>query len=289
MPSRRQALFDKALPFFIFGITAVIFLPLINWLLGQTVAHEQLLHAFLVLLLTGGLLVYERHITLRLAFAFPASVQNTLLLSYALLILAVLTRFNLVVLAAFCLALTAFLLFLFGEDQRRLAYSGMATFAIFTGLAVLMPLLDWPLRGLAGKWSAYGLSLIGQEVQLGLVQGKSGPMLILINNSKPFHVAAECNGFGMVTSSLLMATLLVLYRRIPLFDRAGWLVIALFLGLFFNALRIVIIVLLAPLLPDERYMLMHEIVGLTTTYGGLAALYFLLMPRPAKPPPAAAG
>jgi exosortase/archaeosortase family protein len=104
-------------------------------------------------------------------------------------------------------------------------------------------------------------------------------MLLLFSEGRPFHVAAECNGFGMVTSALLMATLLILYRRIPLFDRAGWLVIALFLGLLFNALRIVIIVLLAPLLPDERYMLMHEIVGLLTTYGGLAALYFLLMPR----------
>jgi exosortase/archaeosortase family protein len=279
---------DRALPFLIFGATAVVFLPVINWLLGQTIAHEQLTHAFLVLLLTGGLLVYERRIPLRPAFDFSRAAQNSLIASYALLLLAVFMRFNLIVLAAFCLALVAFLLFLFGRSRRRLVISSIAAFALFTGLAVLLPLLDWPLRGFAGKWSAYGLSLIGQQVELGLVRGDSGPMLILLNNGKPFHVAAECNGFGMVTSALLMAAILVLYRRLPLFDRAGWLVMALAIGLAFNTLRIIVIVLLAPLLPDERYMLMHETVGIITTYGGLAILYFLLMPR-AKNPPAAAG
>jgi exosortase/archaeosortase family protein len=56
-------------------------------------------------------------------------------------------------------------------------------------------------------------------------------------------------------------------------------VMAMIIGLFFNIVRIILIVLIAPNLEDSSYMLMHEIVGLCTTYGGLAALYFLLMPR----------
>jgi len=277
----RQDSVEKALPFLIFLITGIVFFPVINWLTGQTVAHEQLLHAFLVFLLTGALLVYERRISIRLAYRFSDTVQNLLIFSYAVLVLAIFTRINLVVLAALCLSVTSFLLFLFGKEHQRLIFSGIGAFAIFTGIAVLMPLIDWPLRSIAGKWAAYGLSLLGQKVELGLYPSQAGPMLMLFNNGKPFHVAAECNGFGMISSSLLMAMIIVLYRKMALFDRVGWLIMALVIGTFFNSVRIIIIVLLAPQLPDTAYQLMHEVVGLCTTYGGLAALYFLLMPREA--------
>ena len=53
------------------------------------------------------------------------------------------------------------------------------------------------------------------------MQSDSGPMLILLNNGRPFHVAAECNGFGMISSCLLMTLIIVLYRRLSLFDRVG--------------------------------------------------------------------
>ena len=75
-----------------------------------------------------------------------------------------------------------------------------------------------------------------------------------------------------------MSRIILLYRKLPLFDRVGWLVISVFLGLFFNIIRIIIIVLLAKDIPSHAYMLMHEAVGLLTTYCGLAIIYFLLMP-----------
>jgi exosortase/archaeosortase family protein len=279
MNEQRQTLLERSVPYLIFLVTGVVFLPVINWLLGQTIAHEQLLHAFLVFLLSGSLLVYERHISIRLRFEFSDSSQNLLILSYALLVLAIFTHLNLVILASLSLSLASLLLFVFGREQRRLIYSSIGAFALFAAVAVVMPILDWPLRSIAGKWAAYGLGLFGQEVELGLMRSPSGPMLMLLNNGRPFHVAAECNGFGMVSSSLLMAAIIVLYRKLALFDRIGWMVMALLIGLFFNTVRIILIVLLAPALPDSAYMLMHEVVGLCTTYGGLAALYFLLMPR----------
>lgn len=270
---------EKSVPFLIFLVTGVVFLPVINWLLQQTVTHEQLLHAFLVFMLTGALLVYEQHISIRLAFTFDDLSQNLLILAYALLVLAILTKVNLVILAALSLSMASLLLFVFGREQQRLILSGICAFTLFAAIAVLLPVIDWPLRTLAGKWAAYGLSLIGQTVELGLVRGETGPMLILLNNGRPFHVAAECNGFGMLGSCLLMSVIVVLYRKLALFDRLGWIAMAMIIGLFFNIVRIIIIVLLAPSLPDSAYMLMHEVVGLLTTYGGLAALYFLLMPR----------
>ncbi|MEX0324716.1 MAG: exosortase/archaeosortase family protein [Puniceicoccaceae bacterium] len=284
MEDKTKALFDRSLPFLIFLVTGVVFFPVINWLLSQTVAHEQLSHAFLVFLLSGALLVYERHIAIRISCRFTDISQNLLIFSYAVLVLAIFSKVNLIVLAALCLSLASFLLFLFGDEQRRLIFSSIGAFALFSGIAVFLPVLDWPLRTFAGKWAAYGLHLVGQHVELGLVPAAAGPQLILLNNGRPFHVAAECNGFGMISSCLLMALIIVLYRKLSLFDRLGWLGIALLLGLFFNCLRIIIIVLLAPSLPDSAYMLMHEIVGLATTYGGLAALYFLLMPKATAEP-----
>jgi len=286
METRSATLLDRALPFLIFGVTALVFLPVIHWLLRQTVAHEQLLHAFLVFVLTVALLVFERRIPVRPVCQFSATVQNLLILAYALLVAAIFTRLSLVVLAALCLSLAALGLFLFGSEQRRIVFASIGALAFFTGLAVLLPVMDWPLRTIAGQLSAQGLQLLGQEVELGLLRGQSGPMLLLFSEGRPFHVAAECNGFGMLSSSLLMALIIVLYRRIPLLDKLASLAAAAFIALVFNTVRIVIIVLLAPVVGEGRYMLMHEIAGVATTYGGLAILYFLLVPRRAASDPA---
>lgn len=279
-PSTR---FDKTVPFLIFGITGIVFFPVINWLTQQTFAHEQLLHGFLVFVLTGALLVYERRISVRPVYAFTDTSQNILILAYALLVLAIFTRIQLIILASLSLCLVSLLLFVFGSAKRRLILSSIGAFTLFTALAVMLPVMDWPLRSIAGKWAAYGLQLIGQDVQLGLYNSRTEPMLMLVNNGRPFHVAAECNGFGMITSSLLMAAIIVLYRKLSVFDRIGWLGMALGIGLLFNTIRIIIIVLLAPMLADSSYMIMHEAIGLLTTYGGLGVLYFLLMPRDVPP------
>lgn len=279
MKTQGQSFFDRSVPFFIFGVTAIVFLPVIHWLMDQTATHDQLLHGFLVFVLSGSLLVYERRISIRPVWKFSDTSQNLLICSYALLLAAIFTKLNLIILAALCFSLAALLLFVFGSSRRRLILSSVGAFAIFTGFAVLLPVMDWPLRSIAGKWAAYGLGLFGQEVQLGIYQARTEPMLMLLNNGQPFHVAAECNGFGMITSSLLMATIIILYRKLTTLQRLGWLGVALLLGLAFNSIRIIVIVLLAPRIDNSHYMVMHEIVGLVTTYGGLAVLYFLLMPR----------
>jgi exosortase/archaeosortase family protein len=268
----------------IYVVTGIVFLPVINWLLKQTITHEQLLHSFLVFLLSGALLIYERRIAIRTVYQFSSTAQNLLIFSFAALVIAIFTKISLIVLVALCLSLTSLLLFVFGHGQRRLIFSSIGAFGLFSGIAVFLPVMDWPLRTLAGKWAAYGLNFFSQQVELGLVRSDEGPMLILLINGRPFHVAAECNGFGMISSCLLMAMIIVLYRKLSLLDRIGWLGVAFFLGIVFNTLRIILIVLLAPSLPANSYMLMHEIVGLATTYGGLAILYFLLMPRHNNPP-----
>ena len=263
----------------VFILTGVIFFPTIHWLLGQTIAHEQLLHAFLVFLLTGALLILERRIPIKAVFEFDDTAQNTLICSYVLMVIALFTRINLIILLSLAVALTSFFLFAFGHSQKRLILSGTIAFSLYSGIAVFLPLFDWPLRTIAGQWAAGGLSFMGKSVELGLLQSPSGPQLLLLSNGRPFHVAAEWNGFGMITSCLLLTTIVTFYQKMKALDRIGWLALALITGIFFNACRIIIIVLLAPTLPDNAYMIMHEAVGLLTTYGGLGALYYLLIPR----------
>lgn len=278
-PAKFQALLDsRAFAIAIFGITGLIFMPVLAWLARHTAAHEQLLHAFMVYLFTGFLLVMQGRIALRPEWDFSTRSQNLLLAGYATLLLAILIGIPVLTLLALIVCLAALLLWIFGQQQQRLVLSTTIAFGAFLVLAIYLPVLDWPLRSIAGKWSGYLLSLMGSDAELGLYRGSNEPMLILVHAGRPFHVAAECNGFGLLTSSLLMATIIVLYRTISWLDRGLLLISALFIGFVFNALRIVVIVLLAPRLPDEAYMIMHEAVGLTATYGGLAVLYFLLMP-----------
>ena len=279
MNSLRERILDQVIPLLVFGITGLVFFPVIHWLTARTVANEQLLHGFLVFLLTGALLIHERRISIRPALSFSTTSQNVLIFSYILLALAIFSRLNLIILAALCLSLVAFLLFFFGEEKKRLIVSSVGAFALFSTLAVTMPLLDWPLRSVAGQCTVYGLNLIGQSARLGLYEGGAEPMLMLLYHDRPFHVAAECNGFGMLTSSLLMASILLLYRKLSWSGRLLRLAGALLFGLLANTFRIVLIVLIAPHIDDGQYILMHEAVGLATTYGGLAVLYFLLMPR----------
>ena len=91
----------------------------------------------------------------------------------------------------------------------------------------------------------------------------------------PFEVAPECNGFGVILTSLLLALLLALYQRQSPPAILINLVAALFIGTAFNALRIVIIVLLAPYLM-EHYHLMHEIIGVASYWTCLLTVWILM-------------
>jgi len=268
------------IPLLVFGATALVYFPVINWLMGQALSNEQLSHAFLVFLLTGVLLATQRDLSFRPAWKFSDTSQNVLILAYILLAISIFARLNILILISLSLSLASLMLFVFGSSRRRFIFSSAGAFAIFTFLATLLPVMDWPLRTVAGKWATLGLRLMGQEVQLGVYDDGSEPMLVLLNNGNPFHVAAECNGFGMLSSCLLMALMIVLYRHLSPAGRLGRILAAAFLAVLFNSIRIILIVLIAPRIPTDHYMLMHEAVGLATTYGGLALLYLLLNPTP---------
>ncbi|MEM0966067.1 MAG: archaeosortase/exosortase family protein [Verrucomicrobiota bacterium] len=160
-------------------------------------------------------------------------------------------------------------------SAKRLINSLFIAFTIFGALLVALPFLDYPLRILAGQWSAKAFDWIRQSTELFFVVQDGVPMLLLVVNERPFHVAAECNGFGLLGTSLILTFAFWFYRKVSVLDGFLLLIAAVFLALVGNLVRIFVIVSLAPLVGDH-YMLMHEIVGTVAFYGFLAIQWWLI-------------
>jgi len=162
------------------------------------------------------------------------------------------------------------------RECGRLLNAVFAVFCLFGALLLALPLLDIPLRLVAGEWSAQLFAWLQQETDLGVVVREGEPMLILVVNGRPFHVAAECNGFGLLGTSLILNAAFIVYRRVGWLDSVLLLFAGLFLAVVGNLVRILIIVWLAPVVGDH-YMLMHEIVGTIVFYACLGLQWWLLV------------
>jgi len=140
------------------------------------------------------------------------------------------------------------------------------------------------LRQMAGVEAARFLKLLGLASQLAV---NAGPpvKLALIANGQTFIVATECNGFGLITSSLLLGTILLLYKRATWWRFPLLLPLCLVVAFVFNFLRISAIVLLAPYFPSH-YTALHETAGLIALYSGLG-LVWLFTNRERKSVPTA--
>ena len=274
----------------LYACLSIAFLPITLWV--ATTANEQsrILNALLVLAMAIFLLVLYNRIKVEAPLTLNKSARNTLLVSYALLSLCIISRqtiqpssevfyllSSLIAVPAYCFGIASLVLFIFGQGLRRITYTATGTLCAFMLLSILMTPLDWPLRTLAGKWSGMALSAAGKTVELGVQDSTAStpPQLILMVNEHPFHVASECNGFGVILTSLLLAVLLAIYRRLGPIDIALNLLSSITLGFIFNTLRILIIVLLAPSMMDH-YHLMHEIVGTITYWSCLILIWIIL-------------
>jgi len=251
-----------------------LFAPATLWLVEQTVINDQLAHAFIVLGLAGAYLMTERKNRLTLHLRFGNRATALLIASFVVLAVKALLNWPVLILVAYCLAIAGWLLFLFGDHVARPVLALLSAFCGYVFMALILPLFDWPLRSVAGRYSGAFLEWMGKDVELGLAQ-LDEPKLLLMVDGKIFEVAAECNGFGMFSGCLLLAILLVFLRRIHWFDKILAVGMAAMVGLVFNLGRIIVICLLAPYFP-ESYFLMHEVVGNVFFWGSLATVWWLV-------------
>jgi exosortase/archaeosortase family protein len=273
----------------LFGLLGLALWPLTMWFAQTANDQSRILHALIVLAMASVMLVRFGGVTVERPLELNPAAKRALIAAYIMLMLNYLAPFvtssgwaGLLIIPAYCCALAAAVRFVFGEGTRRLTRTVAGTLCAFLLLSIFMAPLDWPLRSLAGQWSGYVLNLFGQSTQLGLVGQEAGPpMLILMVNEHPFHVASECNGFGVIMTSLLLALLLAIYRRLNVFDLGLNILAGVIIGFIFNILRIVIIVLLAPSMM-EHYDLMHEIVG-GLTYWACLVLVWVSLNGPTEP------
>jgi|TARA_B110000037_G_scaffold131640_1_gene149487 exosortase/archaeosortase family protein len=286
-PAKNPIKSDFATGLLIYSITAFIFFPLTRFLFDQTVNQDQLLHSFLVLSMAGALLVYEKRVRLNPVWELGLWSRRLLIISYVILITVVMTGWTLLMIPSFSCAVASAAIFVFGDQVKRFVAALVGAFTLFQGFVLALPFLDWPLRGVAAQMSGSVLKFLGREIEIRLYQ-LDEPALLLLSNGKEFLVAPECNGFGVTVSSLLLALLLVVFRRIKLSGKIGSFFLAGIIGLIGNTIRITIIVLLAPIVGEDGYHLMHEIVGTIVYYGTLTFIWWMILRLPTikeVPPP----
>jgi exosortase/archaeosortase family protein len=272
---------EAALPALLSWLLAIaLFWKALAWLIQTTVLREQVMHAAIVLGFGLVFLLTDRGQHLRWSLTFGPRAVGFFVAACAAAGAAMLFRQPIFMLAGLGLLAGAVLLFVLGEAVFRPALGFSLGFAGFTILSVLFPLADWPLRLLAGKSAAWFLSWIGDPVELGFT---AEPVrLILVSQGRPFEVATECNGFGIISGCLLLAILLAFSKRLRVMDKVLLLALSPLLGLLSNAVRILVIVKLAPMV-GSHYLIMHEIVGIVLFLGTLAFLWWLVTGLPEKP------
>jgi exosortase/archaeosortase family protein len=271
---------DRWTGFVLLGSLLLCFAPLFRWLGGKVQTHNQLSQSLLVFGFVVILAGFWDRLPCRPVWRLDRLTIGLVLASYALVAATVLTPYRLLVLPAFALSLAAGALFVFGAPLKRLILAAAVSFGLFLLLTIFLEAFDWPLRVFAGEGSAQVLQWCGQSVELGLAGAHQEPRLILVAAGRPFHVAPECNGYGILGTTLLIATFLVLYRPINAPLKVGLIAASVGIAYIANVLRIVVIIFLAPKLPAQRYDLMHEAVGIFFFYACLGAVAWMILRLP---------
>jgi exosortase/archaeosortase family protein len=267
--------------FAVLGVTAVVFWPPIRWLASQAFAREQLKQSVILVVLAGLWIAWEKRRTLRLDLQFSNRTIGWFLAAYALAGGALLFKTPLLILAGLIAAAGGAVNYVFGGQAFRRTLPLLSVFAVLILCVLLFPILDWPLRQMAGVESARLLKAVGLASQL-VIQQQPDIRLLLVTPQQAFVVATECNGFGLITSSLLLGLIRLLYQRAAW----GWFLVLLplcvLVAFVFNFLRIAGIVLLAPTF-SGHYHLLHETAGLIALYSGLGAVWLLTGTRQQQP------
>jgi len=253
--------------------TAAALWPVTRWLAQEVSASQQIRQSFVLLGAAVVLVGWQHFDEWRLRLETGNRALAFLFAAYACMAAAWWTHVSLFMLPAFALALAGCLHVIVGAEAWRFVRPLFTGFVACLVIILLFPLLDWPLRQMAGINAAQILNEIGFTPQLHIVR-EPAPKLILATGKNFFEVATECNGFGLITSGMVLALLAggIAGRRWPAFL---WLVpVAALAGFAFNLLRILVICVLAPYFPNH-YHALHETAGIAMLWTGLGFIGWL--------------
>lgn len=257
----------------LFALTVVVFWPAVRWLATQAFAREQLKQSFVLVALAGAWIAWEKRHTLQINLRLSNLTLGWLFASYGLAASAIYFKQPLLFLAGLVAAAGGTVNYVFGGRAFRRTLPLLSVFAFLIVGVLLFPVLDWPLRQMAGIESARLLQWLGLAPELGVTTAHPA-QLLLRAGGKSFVVATECNGFGLITSSLLLGWIRLLYVRAAAWNFLLLLPWCVMVGFAFNFLRITAIVLLAPRVP-AHYDALHEVAGLIALYSGLGLVWLL--------------
>lgn len=255
------------------GLVGLLYLPLLHWLGRATLHTGQLTNG--ALLVCFALAICTRDAIAKLTLSPGINDWGLGLLGLAVLCLWLAGRSASwllpLVLLSFCLSFSGIVSFVYGKPGARLFLPALGAFFVFGVLVGLVPRLDWPLRMIAARYAGNLLSALGASVKVALVSGHP-PELIVAVGERSYVVATECNGFGLLTSALLVATILMFQYRMPWLQKLALLGLAIPIAIGCNFLRIVSICLVGPrtALP---YGFVHEAVGVCFYFLGLGLIW----------------
>ena len=261
--------------------SGVAFWPITRWLAQEISGSAQIRQSFVLLGAGTGLVIWQHLREWRLMLEVSNRALLLLVAAYLCVVAAWWLKQPLLALPAFMLGLAGCLHVVAGTDASRFLRPLFTGFIACLGVILLFPVLDWPLRQMAGMNAARLLQGIGFTPQLSVIL-QPAPKLLLNTGRNLFEVATECNGFGLITSGAVLAVLAagIAGRRA---SALLWLVpLALGLGFGFNLLRILIICVLAPYFP-QHYHALHETAGVLMLWTGLGLVGWLAW----RPPVAA--
>ena len=281
--SPRAARFqDVALASALLALTGLVFWPAARWLASQTFASEQLKQSFFIVVLAGIWIAWEKRGVLRVSLQLSNTTLVWLGASYVLAFAALGFKNPLFLLAGLVAASGGLVNYVFGQLAFKRTLPLLTVFSLLIVCVLLFPVLDWPLRQMAGLEAGRLLKSIGLAPQLSVSNADAAVNLLLVVGKETFVVATECHGFGLITSSLLLGLIRLLYQR------AAWtwftllLPLCVLIAFVFNFLRITAIILLAPKFPGN-YHAMHETAGIVALYAGLGVVWLVTGLR-SKPP-----
>ncbi|MEY4488800.1 MAG: hypothetical protein RIQ79_1308 [Verrucomicrobiota bacterium] len=251
--------------------TATVFAPVTLWILKETTSRHQIRQSLILLVAAAALVAWYHRKELRVTGDLGNRTLGLLGMAFGLVGAARILNWPLLVLPGLAFGLAGSLQALFGPSGYR--FFRPLVIGVL-GLAVMIlafPLLDWPLRQLAGVEAANALNACNLAPKLNLAGSAEDPQLLLTVGTQVFHVATECNGFGLITSGALLSVLAATISNRPWYATLLLIPVSMMLGFVINVLRILLISLNAPYFPGH-YQAMHEIIGTLSLWLGLGVI-----------------